>query len=425
MTVGQRIAQKRKELALSQEALGEQLGVSRQAIYKWESDATLPEIEKLITLSRIFSVSVGWLLGEEEQESAPEDKELTEEQLRMVEEIVHRYLEAQPRTEEVVRRCLADQPEPEKPKKRRWPWLLGIAAVIAVIIVFVNLFDRLDRVTNNYNNLQNSISNISSSVNMQIGSITNRVEEILHQQNELTAEWGTELVGIDIPANTATFRIRAVPKTYREGMTALFVARSEGETVEVPVEVGAGNAFDGEITCNLTDDIDLTVVFVTEGQRETQILDRYSYLYSNTFPGVMFMGGGLWMDERDGVIPADGDSKEHFFYEEKDSVYNQWQAKAVEVRVGLFKDQKLVHWYREEMNEVIYNGVKTERPWYFWDETVLEPGSVYCEAAVITDEYGRTMVWPDTPIRYSETSGWHHGGGVWDSGPVTPEGWEF
>lgn len=41
MTVGQRIAQKRKELALTQEQLGEQLGVSRQAIYKWESDAAL------------------------------------------------------------------------------------------------------------------------------------------------------------------------------------------------------------------------------------------------------------------------------------------------------------------------------------------------------------------------------------------------
>ena len=45
MTLGQRIAQKRKELGLSQEGLGEQLGVSRQAIYKWESDASLPEIE--------------------------------------------------------------------------------------------------------------------------------------------------------------------------------------------------------------------------------------------------------------------------------------------------------------------------------------------------------------------------------------------
>ena len=66
MTLGERIARKRKELGLSQEALGERLGVSRQAIYKWESDASLPEIEKLIALSGIFSVPVGWLLGVEE-----------------------------------------------------------------------------------------------------------------------------------------------------------------------------------------------------------------------------------------------------------------------------------------------------------------------------------------------------------------------
>ena len=66
MTIGQRIAQKRKEQGLSQEALGNQLGVSRQSIYKWESDAALPEIDKLIALSRLFSVSVGWLLGVEE-----------------------------------------------------------------------------------------------------------------------------------------------------------------------------------------------------------------------------------------------------------------------------------------------------------------------------------------------------------------------
>ena len=77
-TTGQRIAAKRKELGLSQEALGEKLGVSRQSIYKWESDTSLPEIEKLISLSRLFSVSVGWLLGVEEnsenQEKLLEDR---------------------------------------------------------------------------------------------------------------------------------------------------------------------------------------------------------------------------------------------------------------------------------------------------------------------------------------------------------------
>ena len=73
MTIGERIALKRREQGLSQEALGENLGVTRQSISKWEGDMTLPEIDKLITLSRLFGVSVGWLLGEERRENAPEE----------------------------------------------------------------------------------------------------------------------------------------------------------------------------------------------------------------------------------------------------------------------------------------------------------------------------------------------------------------
>ena len=82
MTTGQRIAQKRKELGLSQEALGEQMGVSRQAIYKWEADQALPEIEKLVALSKYFGTTVGWLLGVEEaesRESTAEDQAILDE----------------------------------------------------------------------------------------------------------------------------------------------------------------------------------------------------------------------------------------------------------------------------------------------------------------------------------------------------------
>lgn len=95
MTTGQRIAQKRKEAGLSQETLGAELGVSRQSIYKWESDTALPEIDKLVALSRRFGVTVGWLLGVEEAPetaSAPDSGELTDAQLKMVEEITERYL---------------------------------------------------------------------------------------------------------------------------------------------------------------------------------------------------------------------------------------------------------------------------------------------------------------------------------------------
>ena len=65
MTLGQRIAEQRKKLGLSQEALGERLGLSRQAVSKWEADAAVPEVDKLIALSKLFSVPVGWLLGVE------------------------------------------------------------------------------------------------------------------------------------------------------------------------------------------------------------------------------------------------------------------------------------------------------------------------------------------------------------------------
>ncbi|MEI3580064.1 MAG: helix-turn-helix transcriptional regulator [Acutalibacteraceae bacterium] len=66
MTIGQTIAAERRKLGLSQEQLGEKMGVTRQSISEWESDAALPELEKLIALSRLFPGPVGQLLGIEE-----------------------------------------------------------------------------------------------------------------------------------------------------------------------------------------------------------------------------------------------------------------------------------------------------------------------------------------------------------------------
>lgn len=62
-TLGGRIQAGRKAAGLSQEALGERLGVSRQAVSKWEADAAVPELENLIAMSRIFGVTIGALLG--------------------------------------------------------------------------------------------------------------------------------------------------------------------------------------------------------------------------------------------------------------------------------------------------------------------------------------------------------------------------
>jgi transcriptional regulator with XRE-family HTH domain len=63
MTLGARIFHYRTKLRLSQEQLAEKIGVSRQAVSKWEQDAAQPEIDKLISLAQTFSVSTDVLLG--------------------------------------------------------------------------------------------------------------------------------------------------------------------------------------------------------------------------------------------------------------------------------------------------------------------------------------------------------------------------
>ena len=55
----------RKKAGLSQEALAEKIGVSRQAISKWETGEAAPEITKLPLLARTFSVTADWLLDDE------------------------------------------------------------------------------------------------------------------------------------------------------------------------------------------------------------------------------------------------------------------------------------------------------------------------------------------------------------------------
>lgn len=62
MTMGQRLLALRTQAGLSQEALAERLGVSRQSISKWETDASIPDLDKLVRLGEIFGVTLDELV---------------------------------------------------------------------------------------------------------------------------------------------------------------------------------------------------------------------------------------------------------------------------------------------------------------------------------------------------------------------------
>ena len=334
MTTGQRITAKRKELALSQEALGAELGVSRQSIYKWESDASLPEIDKLIALSRRFGVPVGWLLGVEEETPAPET--LTERQLQQVEELTAQYLAAQPPQRKPSRALLA----------------AGGALGLALVILAAVFCQRVLRLESQQTQLRSEIAQTTAE---QMEDLRDQVQDILRQQRDLLAEGSSLLSDFGAAVEDVTFRTEgsaitvsawAVPKTWREGMTAEFLLTSNGETTAVPGALGEGNRFSAPaVTAALTDDISLSVVFtLPDGSRETETLERWTSLLSASQPSYWPEGLlGRIVTFNQGILNA----RRCYLRVAWDDAFDSELYGPIEIvdwQVGVFQNHRLITW---------------------------------------------------------------------------------
>ena len=75
MRLHEKIYALRKKEGLSQEALAEKLGVSRQSVSKWETGEATPEVSKLLALSKVFAVTTDYLLDDESEEKVQEAEE--------------------------------------------------------------------------------------------------------------------------------------------------------------------------------------------------------------------------------------------------------------------------------------------------------------------------------------------------------------
>lgn len=62
MTTGEKITAERKKLGITQQQFADELGVTRQAVSRWESDLAFPETDTLIKMSKMFNCSIDYLL---------------------------------------------------------------------------------------------------------------------------------------------------------------------------------------------------------------------------------------------------------------------------------------------------------------------------------------------------------------------------
>ena len=97
MTFSEKISALRKQKGWSQEELAEKLMVTRQAVSKWESAQSMPDLDKLVQLSEALGVSTDYLLKDEQSQSAPvpATAEQTVKLRHVTQEEARRYLQLQ------------------------------------------------------------------------------------------------------------------------------------------------------------------------------------------------------------------------------------------------------------------------------------------------------------------------------------------
>lgn len=101
MILADKIMNLRKKAGWSQEELAEKLNVTRQSVSKWEGARAVPDMEKVVQMSRIFGVSTDYLLKEEIEEEQPEEgtQTFSEQSMRKVTmEEASIYLECREKT---------------------------------------------------------------------------------------------------------------------------------------------------------------------------------------------------------------------------------------------------------------------------------------------------------------------------------------
>lgn len=84
MILAEKIVELRKKSGWSQEEFAEQLGVSRQAVSKWEGAQSVPDLDRILSMSRLFGVSTDYLLKDELEGENPTPEEVPMGNLRRV-----------------------------------------------------------------------------------------------------------------------------------------------------------------------------------------------------------------------------------------------------------------------------------------------------------------------------------------------------
>ena len=276
MTLGQNIQTARKAKGMSQETLAEKIGVSRQALGKWEKDTALPGLDNLQALATELGTGVDALLGAQAESSA-----------------------APAVTLDALRDLLAARDAEEKRRRRLWGGAAGAAfLVLAGLLAGTALqYERqIDALNQNYAAIQASYAAQQADLSAQISELQDAVR--MGEATVLDWRWlPADKLHRDAAGSWMPVQVQVTPRTAAAGTSARLAVRCGDDTqlYEMTAAPDGSFAADG-IVFTVGSTYELSVQWTVDGVTTNETLGTVDFNDEMNEPQIIWGAVGSSLD---------------------------------------------------------------------------------------------------------------------------------
>lgn len=276
MTLGQNIQTARRAKGLSQETLAERIGVSRQALGKWEKDTALPGLDNLQVLAAELGTGVDALLGAEQADPAVPAVTL-----------------------DALRDLLAARDAEEKRRRRLWGCAGGAAVVIlaGLLAAVAWQYERqIAALNQNYAAIQSSYAAQQAELSAQISELQDAVR--MGEATVLDWRWlPADKLHRDADKSWMPVQVQVTPRTVQDGMTARLAVRSGDDTQLYDMTAAPDGSFAARgIVFTMGSTYDLSVQWTVDGTTTSEGLGTVDFNDEMTEPTIVWGAAGSSLD---------------------------------------------------------------------------------------------------------------------------------
>ena len=274
MTLGQNLQAARKAKGLSQETLAEKIGVSRQALGKWEKDIALPGLDNLQAAAQVLGVSVDTLLGTGCADPAPAV------------------------TLDAMRDLLAARDAEQRRRRRLWGLLGAAGAIVAVLLLVtqnITYQRKMQSLTDSYANLQQQLGSTTAALTARMDEL----QDAVRQGKSTVLDWQwipLDKLHKDVQNSWMPVLVQVTPSESTAGMTARLSVTYGDTTGLYDMDELPGSCYQAQLVFEVGQTYELTVQWTApDGTAANEKLGTVDFTADQTEPELAWgrTGGSL------------------------------------------------------------------------------------------------------------------------------------